>query len=90
MKIPLEATPETIGSIINNHGCKNRSSLLPKSLSNEVQVNWNGPNKFSQEATSIIEEALDSHFDGKETEMRFFTLTRLNLMSSTIAALINI
>ena len=86
MKILLEATAETIGSLINNHSCKNRSSLLLKSLSNEVQVNWNGPN---EEATSIIEEALESHFDGKETGMRFGAPTRLHLMSSTIAACIN-
>ena len=65
------------------------SRLLPKSLSNEVQVNWNGPNEFSQEDTSIIEEALESHFDGKETGMRFFARIMLNLMSSTIAAYIN-
>ena len=36
VKIPLEATAETTGSVINNHGCKNRSSMLPKTLSNEV------------------------------------------------------
>ena len=42
MNIPLEVTAETLGSVINNHGCKNRSSLLPKTLSNEVQVAWNG------------------------------------------------
>ena len=43
MKIPLDATAETIGSVINSNGSKNRSSLLPKALSNEVQVAWNGP-----------------------------------------------
>ena len=39
-------TVETIRRIIINHGCKNRSSLLSKSLSNKVQVNWNGPGSY--------------------------------------------
>lgn len=86
LKIPLEATAETIGSIINNHGSRNRSSLLPKSLSNEVQVNWNGPSEFSPEATSVIDEALITYFEGKQTGMRFFARTRLNIISSTIAS----
>ena len=37
VKIPLETTAETIGSVINTHGCKERCSLLPGSLTNEVQ-----------------------------------------------------
>ena len=48
MKILLEATAMTIiGSVINNHGSENRSSLLPKTLSIKVQVAWNGPSEFS-------------------------------------------
>ena len=46
MKIPLEATAETIGSVINRHGCKERCGLLPSSLSNEVQLVWKGPAEF--------------------------------------------
>ena len=38
VKAPLEATAETIGSLINRHGRKGRYSLLPASLSNEVQI----------------------------------------------------
>ena len=38
VKAPLEATAETIGSLINQHGRKGRYSLLPTSLSNEVHI----------------------------------------------------
>ena len=46
MKIKVKVTAETIGSVNNNHSCKNWSSLLPKTLSNEAQVAWNGPSDF--------------------------------------------
>ena len=29
VKEPLEATAESIGSVINQHGCKERASILP-------------------------------------------------------------
>ena len=85
VKIPLEATAETIGSVIKNHGSKNRSSLLPKTLSNEVQVTWNGPSEFSHLTTSLIKESLDNYFKKSHTRMRFYARTRLALMSSTIS-----
>ena len=67
VKIPLEATAETTGSVINNHGCKNRNSLLPKTLSNEVHVAWNGPSEFSHLTTSLIKESLDNYFKKSQT-----------------------
>ena len=67
MNITLETTAETIGSVINNHGCKNRSSLLPKTLSNEMQVAWNGPSEFSHLTTSLIKESLDNYFKESQT-----------------------
>ena len=85
MKIPLEATAETIGSVINNHGSKSRTSLLPKTLSNEVQVAWNGPGEFSPLATSLIKDSLDTYFQHTQPGMRFFARTRLKIMSSTVA-----
>ena len=36
VKVPLEATAESIGSVINQHGCKERASILPSTLSIEV------------------------------------------------------
>ena len=45
-KSPLEAIAESIGSVINRHGSDERSSLLPATLSNEVQLSWNGPEEF--------------------------------------------
>ena len=85
VKIPLEATAETIGSVINSHGCKERCSLLPMSLSNEVQVVWNGPPEFHPETEKILKESLTEYFSGKSTGLRFYANTKLNLMSSTIA-----
>ena len=85
MNIPLETTAETIGSVINNHGCKNRGSLLPKTLSNEVQVAWNAPSEFSHFKTSLIKESLDKYFKEGQTGLRFYERKRLALMSSTIA-----
>ena len=41
VKTPLEATAEAAGSLINQHGRKSRCSLLPASLSNEIQIAWN-------------------------------------------------
>ena len=37
VKSPLKAPAETIGSLINQHGRKQRCSLSPASLSSEVQ-----------------------------------------------------
>jgi hypothetical protein len=85
VKIPIEATAETIGSVINSHGSKNRSSLLPKALSNEVQVAWNGPSEFSNLTTSLIKESLECYFQTRQTGTRFYARTRLNLMSNTVA-----
>ena len=79
------STAETIGSVIKNHGCKNRSSLLPKTLSNEVKVTWNGPSEFSHLTTSLIKESLDKYFKKSQTGMRFYVRTRLALMSTIIA-----
>ena len=85
MKIPLEATAKIIGSVINRHGCKERCGLLPSSLSNEVQVVWNGPAEFHPDTHKLIKQSLAIHFEGKATGLRFYANTRLNLMSSTIA-----
>ena len=84
VKAPLEATVETIGSVINQHGRKNRCSLRNDSLSNEVQVAWNGPQEFQRQVAEIIEDALNAHFAGTETGIRFYARSKLKLASSTI------
>jgi hypothetical protein len=84
VKAPLEATVETIGSVINQHGRKNRCSLRNDNLSNEVQVAWNGPHEFQPQAAEVIEDALNSHFAGTETGIRFYVRSKLKLASSTI------
>ena len=89
VKVPLEATAESIGSVINKHGRKERSSLRPDALSSECQVAWNGPAEFSKETTNIIEEALEEHFKGKKHGMRFYVTSKMKIMSSTIAAYMN-
>jgi hypothetical protein len=88
VKSPLEATVETIGSVINQHGRKGRCSLRSDSLSTEVQVAWNGPREFQPQTQAILEEALEDFFKGhKKNSPRFFTSGyKLKLMSSTIAS----
>ena len=86
VKAPLEANAESIGSVINRHGSKERASLLPASLSNEVQVNWNGPLEFSPSATKIIKEALDLYFQGKTTGLCFYTNSKAKIISTTVAS----
>ena len=84
VKVLLEATAESIGSVINHHGCKERASILPSTLSSEVQVSWNGPSEFSFATTEILEESLKIHFDGKKTG--FYTHSKVKLSSKTLAA----
>ena len=62
VKIPLEATAESIGSVINRHGRKERCSLRPDVLSSECQISWNGPSEFSKEASDLIDESIEDHF----------------------------
>ena len=82
---PLEATAETIGSVINRHGCKERCGLLLSSISNKVQVVWNGPAEFHPDTHNLMKQSLAINFEGKATGLRFQANTRLNLMSSTIS-----
>ena len=84
VKVPLESTAESIGSVINRHGCNERASLLPASLSTEVQISWNGPSEFSPSATNILEEALQIYFEGKTTGLRFYSNSKVKLVSSSV------
>ena len=65
VKAPLEATAETAGSLINQHGRKSRCSLLPASLSNEIQIAWNGPAEMDPTTTSLLKESMANYFDKK-------------------------
>ena len=58
VKVPLEATAETIGSVVNQNGRKFMYSLHPSSLSNEVQVAWNRPAEFSRATDEKIKTTL--------------------------------
>ena len=89
VKVPLEATAESIGSVINRHGRKERCSMHPNSLSSECQVAWNGPQEFSKETTQIIDEALKEHFKGNKCGMRFFVVSKMKFISSTISSYMN-
>ena len=84
IKIQLEATAETIGSVINQHGRKCRYSLRPSSLSNEVQVAWNGPSEMSKATTNILEESIDQYFKNIKTSVQFYVSYQLKLMSTTV------
>ena len=64
VKAPLEATAETIGSLINQHGRKGRYSLLPASLSNEVQIAYNGPSEMDPKTKELLKESIEEYFKG--------------------------
>ena len=83
-KAPLEAPAETIGSVISQHGRKSRYSLLPSSLSNEVQVAWNEPEEFQPATKDILDEALELHFKEKQTGVRFYSKHFIRHMSTTV------
>ncbi len=63
VKVPLEAPAKTIGSLINQHGRKDRCSLSPASLSSEVQVAWNGPAEYDPNTELLIDNALKDYFE---------------------------
>ena len=84
VKSPLEATAESIGSVINDHGRKSRCSLSPASLSSEVQIAWNAPHEFSAAATKLVNRSVEEYFKGTKLGVRFYTASRLKLTSSTI------
>ena len=86
MKSPLEATAETLGSVINQHGSKQRQSLKPASLSNEVQISWNGPFEHSAAAERLLDRSLDAYFNEhtKSGAVRFHVSSKFKFMSSTI------
>ena len=84
VKAPLEATAETAGSVINQHGRKSRYSLLPSSLSNEKQIAWNGPAEMDPFTKTIIKESLKEYFKNHQSGVRFYVYTKIRLMSSTI------
>ena len=88
VKAPLEAPAESIGSVIAQHGRKQRCSLKPSSLSSEVQIAWNGPPDFHPAADSIVDEALKSYFDEntQDGSVRFYVYSTFRLMSSTISS----
>ena len=87
VKSPLEATAETLGSVINQHGSKDRQSMRASTLSTEVQVAWNGPQEFSKSAQVIIKDALEDYFKDHKSGVRFYV--KLNIISSTIVDYIN-
>ena len=88
-KVPLEATAESIGSVIYQHGCKGRAPILPSTLLSQVQVSWNGPSEFIVATTDILEESLQIYFDGKKPTLKFYTHSKVKLSSKIVAAHMN-
>ena len=91
VKVPLETPAETIGSVINQHGRKQRCALSPGSLSSEVQIAWNGPQVFDLAAKDLISEALKDYFLGhtQSGKPHFHHSSKLRLISSTVAKHMN-
>lgn len=86
VKSPLEAVAESIGSVINRHGSDDRASLLPASLSDEVQLSWNGPEEFDDMVDALVEETIEQYFSNAKTGVRFYVKSAIRLMSPTIAS----
>ena len=40
---PIETIVEAVGSVINKHGSKARSSMKPSTIADEIFVSWNAP-----------------------------------------------
>ena len=60
---PLETPAETFGSVINQHGRKQRCFLSSSSLSSEIQIAWNGPCMYDPMAKDMIAEAIKKYFE---------------------------
>ena len=91
VKSPLEAPAEVIGSIINQHGRKERCSLSPAYLSSEVQVAWNGPAEYDMATKQLVDDALMDYFDEhtKSGTPNFYVTSRLRFSSYTISRHMN-
>ncbi len=64
-KSPCESIVESVGSVINSHGCKSRSKLTVENLNEEVFVAWNGPEEFSCDGHALIKKSLYKYFNNK-------------------------
>ena len=85
-KSPVESIVESVGSTINYHGNKSRSSLSHQSLNDEINVVWNGPEEFSPDAQAIIKASLHDYFPDT---IHFYANHRNSFASSTVANVIN-
>ena len=90
VKSPCESIVESVGSVINRHGCEERSKLSHENLNDEVFVSWNGPEEFSCAAQTLIRKALHSYFPQKIHLYTAGTFSNPSAYtSSTIVNLIN-
>ena len=85
-KSPVESIVESVGSTINHHGNKSRSSMSHQTLNDEVNVVWNGPEEFSSDAQAIIKSSLYSYFP---ESIHFYAHSNCSFASSTVANLVN-
>ena len=88
VKAPIETPAESVGSLINQHGRKQRCGLSATSLSSEVQIAWNGSAEFDPVTDKLIDESIDEYFleHSKTGNPRFYVTTKLHLASSTISS----
>ena len=82
----FEATAESIGSVINEYGRKQRYSLLPSSLGDEIQIAWNGPQIFSTAATSMIKGAMERYFQRHRADKkpRFYESSKAHIQHCSV------
>lgn len=84
VKSPLEATAESLGSVINRHA-KGRCSITMENLSDEVFISWNGAPFPSDMTEKLIRKAIAKYFQSHVSGPRFYVRSKLRLLSPTIA-----
>ena len=72
IKSPNESIVESVGSVINQHGKKSRSSMKNENLDSELFIAWNGPEEMSSQANDLIERAIKKHF--KDKPLHFYSM----------------
>ena len=87
-KSPCESIVESVGSVINRHGCDSRSKLTMENVNEEVFVAWNGPEEFSCDARALIRKAMNTYFHNK---LHLYTAgSASNSYSYTSSSIVNI
>ena len=72
-------------------GCTVEVQSEPSSLSNEVQISWNGPSEHDKITERLLEDSLKDYFEEhtKSGKPGFYVSSGLCFSSSTVSAYMN-